>query len=121
MTSKHLIERLEAATDGGRELDREIAQKLGWGRSGTRGRWVHPETKKLTPLPHFTRSLDAALTLIPGGWEASINTQGHARLFPPDGDDGAGGYDFSDLRHFSRGATPALALCIGLLKARSNG
>ena len=67
-----LIERLEKATGPDRELDRAIAVAVGrapW--DGERewrwecGAWFHPDHPTRICL-HFTRSADAALTLVPG-------------------------------------------------------
>lgn len=92
-----LIERLERATGPSAELDARIWCELNgsdyiaphtWeGQSGKL--YVHDYT-----VPAYTASIDAALTLCPGGF-ASV-----------------GG-------HSANGATPALALCIAALRARA--
>lgn len=55
-----LIARLEAATEGSRVLDAEIhlaiGERCGMGSDG------------LYLPPHYTQSVDAALTLVPEGW-----------------------------------------------------
>ena len=59
-----LIERLEAATEGSRELDAEIDERI-W-----RAKWGRGKPKDISVL-YYTTSIDAALTLVPEGcgWE----------------------------------------------------
>lgn len=135
MTS--LTARLEAATEGSRELDVEIA--LEWlhvesseeayvrrtNRHDTEARpgdyWlVQRSGRQLKAAPHYTTSLDAALTLVPEGWRVYGMGQG-----------ASANYDrwFVELvtvkphlaptSTWKRAAalTPALALCIAALKA----
>jgi len=99
---KDLIAKLEAATEGSRELDREVAKAVyGWKR-------VQPGYY----VPRFTQSLDAALTLVPEGWEwfkPQNNYQSdkpRIEIFGP--------IDYQ----VAAAATPALAICIAALKAR---
>ena len=57
-----LIERLEAAEKGSRELDEDIGELMGWVRGVNIGR-----------SPHYTSSIDAALMLVPeGAWDGTI-------------------------------------------------
>ena len=103
MTSKNeLIKRLEAATEGSRELDKEIAEAFGW---------VH-ECMNSDTHPHLTTSIDAALTLVPEGCSPSmISWRVESITEPTDrvkasviGEDET---KFPDGRHFSgSGATP---------------
>ena len=128
-----LIERLEAAETGSRELDGDIAEMVQpdelqhcqaahlntlkrfshwparWGRSvPTHFDW---------DAPHYTTSIDAALTLVPEGWNGKVEfgvpveDKQEAELwnykFYPDGRE-----------VFGSGNTSALALCIAALKAR---
>ena len=92
-----LIATLEAATEGSAELDRAICRAI----SGDETQWHK-----------YTRSLDAAMTLVPEGWFALIDTRGRAdvRYAPID----QSGYR----REVADAATPALALCIAALRAR---
>ncbi len=68
------------------------------------------------PIPWYTTSLDAALTLVPEGWSGHLafetpspgsDTVASARLF----------YTAEDPRHYGVAATPALALAIAAMKA----
>lgn len=133
-----LIERLEAAGEGSRELDREIASECGWTNLDVPTFWVKsvcdaagfpPGTAQATPLPHYTTSLDAALALAERvGWrlyklDASIISRSSVMLQSVDDrprvdpDSGATlmGKDFA----VGSSKTPALALCIAILKARA--
>lgn len=62
--------------------------------------------------PHYTTSIDAALTLVPDGWNWHLITEFdgiNAAVFPP-----GNAVDYPDVT----ASTPALALCIAALKAR---
>ena len=125
---KELIERLERATEGSRGLD----ARVGIAANGKMLR--HPNVRGSWIWPHYTTSIDAALTLVPEGWGAKITIpkgrSGAASVFDPSNgeewgqngllQDRAG--NRPDLIEFSRtfkhAATPALALCIAALKAR---
>jgi hypothetical protein len=115
---KDLIERLEKGTGPDRELGNQIPVALGYiwnGRlsSGNpRGQWEHPDGRTL-PDSDFTGSIDAALSLVPEGWAAVIyvenNGSGDVRIGRHQGDEDYMGF----------GKTPAIALCIAALKART--
>lgn len=114
-----LIARLEAATEGSDELDREIATACGiaWSpdEDGNFGGYnILPRRCK------FSRSLDAALTLVPEGWEWFIggatfkhtDGSGEAQLFGHESE------ERKDEAYLIVAKAPALALCIAALKAR---
>jgi hypothetical protein len=123
----NLIERLEDAIEGDAELDEGIAEFLGhevteyrggivagWGRRviNYKHGWLKGDKE---PLPHYTTSIDAALTLVPEeiinyGIELYIGAKENGCDFP------AGQYD--NWVQVRGAATPALALCIAALKAR---
>jgi hypothetical protein len=68
------------------------------------------------PLRNFTASLDAALTLVPEGWEPTITVR-HGRrseVYLESPDRGR----WRDTGGFA--ATPALAICAAALRAREN-
>lgn len=119
-----LIAKLEAATEGSRELDLRISYE------------INPPRYAITAEPveldvwlaeggarSYTTSLDAALTLVPEGWRWTVANPGY--------DKGVyqGGRALADLHHplssgggpnaKAFGATPALALCIAALRARA--
>ena len=123
---RELIAKLEAATEGSRELDAEIYWAVD-NAAAQRAYWnaALGLPRKLTGLmpsglgrigvecsaPHYTASLDAALTLLPAGYgavSASINESGKSSVRI--------GHPYV----FGEGATPALALTIAALKARTD-
>ena len=123
MTSE-LIERLEKAESGSRELDREMAELFGWQLKMPHGFWLAPKGwKPLSPmegLPYFTTSLDAIVSLIgeklPGWtWAAGPRTYGEdwdlawARIYPHRSQADGTGNKYAK--------TVPLALCIALLRA----
>ena len=87
MTLSALIAKLEAATEGSRELDSEIALFLGWkyekrGNS-TKAWWYRPgiendyarssdSYRHQWPNMSWSTSIDAALTLVPKGWTRDV-------------------------------------------------
>ena len=139
-----LSERIEAAEAGSRELDREIAKSQGWHRVEPRftknkhGAWIAPEdftgvysdgspildslhgTTMHRDVPIFTTSLDAAMSLVPEGWQVTIDCMPEMREPPScEVECWSIGKDHRDtMRRIGRAATPALALCAAALKAR---
>ena len=136
----NLIPRLERATGPDRELDGDIALANGWrheeaeygkGISGQpliKHTWTSPSGEEFwekttifdrankypEELPHYTASLDAALTLVPEGCQWTIEAD-TAWLRWPEGDkirEAQGAFNRSG------GKKTALALCIAALKAR---
>ena len=96
-----LIERIEASSEGSRELDKKLcAIYLG-----------HPVPLGC-PIPRYTTSIDAALTLVPAGFDWRV---GHYAGHP-----NAGAVVATPEIEATRcdAATPALALCAAALKAR---
>ena len=107
---RELIEQLESAESGSRELDAAIQRAMG------------PDFplhfSGVGVCNAFTTSLDAALTLVPEGWSWSLGEMRGIGKFrgwlndhnTPDG---------LAVRHIDADATtPALALCIAALRAR---
>lgn len=116
-----LIERLEKAEAGSRELDAEIAPLDGRVCANVETQlWKKVVDGHLfIGLPHYTTSLDAALTLVPQPWRVYAMQQ---ETWPND----AVQRWFAGLDHIphtesmmGKARTPALALCIAALKARS--
>ena len=115
-----LIEELEAATEGSRELDARIAQAAYPDlRQGGGGLWyLHDVHVRIEP---YTTSIDSALTLVPAGWLWGLHLNdirdifggGLTQAFVREAsDDRAAAY------HHAEAASAALALCIAALKAR---
>src|SRR3990167_10374686 len=134
MNKAELIKRLEEASGPPQALDRQIAREIGWHRveprhgGGKHGGWIAPEDflgvessgkPRLDSLhgttihrdpPHYTSSIDAAMTLVPEGWAYHIHCIPWDRMNASvsNGEDKAFG---------ANAKTPALALCIAALKA----
>lgn len=110
-----LIARLEEATKGSRQLDEQIwcaANDVEWpdavSPSSTMGR-IHRED-----VPHYTTSIDAALTLVSAKslWSVCDMEDGPiAQVLPPLPDGRFGEVVSGEAR------TPPLALCIAALRA----
>jgi hypothetical protein len=136
---KDLIARLEAATEGSRELDYLIHGTIkGWRLPDQSHRfswWTGQSFQYGDPadmrraiyideeaLPYYTTSLDAALTLLPKGWfwRAGMTPvfEGWAFIQKYHSDHTQPGETEFGFRR-ERGTTPALALCIACLKARA--
>lgn len=125
MTRAELIAKLEAATEGSRQLDGEIGRAVGYVASSWWGaiafRWNEGEC--WGSVPDFTTSLDAALTLVPEGWGWLARSHDGSPAYDGTGR-GRGGFanvniGRDDAQFFTEfAATPALALCIAALRAR---
>ena len=126
MIRSDLIAKLREATEGSRELDYEIAQafpdKYGPVESLRAADEVGLQWGAL-PIPHWSTSLDAALTLVPEGMEWGI----HGNLWKYDLSAYVRKWVDDDLTVYSSrrpgvptpNITPALALCIAALRARA--
>lgn len=111
MTKEELIAALERATGPSRELDAEIAKTFGFVPDG-------PGAQTSAPWawgPDYTRSIDAALTLVPGGYTTSLMTGGFGNDIAELLKHGA---DIKPEDDFEAEApTLPLALCIAALRA----
>lgn len=121
-----LIQRLEQLTGPDREVDAEIYRLIRgdkrpqgfWYFSGLREKGEAPETTWIEwskrNSPHYTSSIDAALKLVPDGWEWLRESPETMCVYLPKHED-----DKSWAIHIT-GAhkSPAIALCIAALKAR---
>jgi len=110
----HLIALLKRADGPSRDLDYRLAHAVG-----------HPSRVPLELLPHlmegskaakavplFTASLDAAVTLVPEGWEWSVRLSPHGHFEAYHARKWESGSDRSEA------PTAALALCLAALRAR---
>ena len=132
-----LIAKLEAAPEGSRELDCEVALGIGWvyeKRGNSRKRWWYkPDVTNdynrssdnywsEYPAIQFTTSIDAALTLVPETARLTIQRCFDNRqcrlIWRAEVNTGVGWE--GTWREFKspEGSFPALALCIAALKAR---
>lgn len=111
---KELIEKLEAATAGSRELDYTIEHIVGQ-KPKYALEWPHPDD-----TTHYTTSIDAALTLVPNQfyWMFSKNLSHEYTAMLHDYripfDDGRRNRNV----HTAIAKTPSIAICIAALKAR---
>lgn len=107
---RDLIERIEAAEGPSRELDAEIAKAVG-AEHGSREK-VSMESRSIYYIdecaPAYTASLDAAMTLVPEGFDwAVFRTNGGLTV-----------HAWCGSREDVFAATPALALCAAALRAK---
>jgi hypothetical protein len=118
-----LIERIEQAEGPSVELNHEIAAAVGWravpnptAAGGLVGKWWTPD-QRMSELPPFTHSLDAAMTLVPEGalWTLEPDT---AWVRWIDHDHPAGVNEAQAGYNGREGKATALALCAAALKAR---
>ncbi len=114
MTTAPLISRLVEAKEGSRALSDEVLEALGykmfqdWNGWG----WIAPDGTKHSPGLRFdpTRSLDDAVELVPEGWFWSVSDIGEAWIGTHLGPN-------QPIKYEGKGATPALALVMAILKA----
>ena len=111
MTPPDLLAALSKATGPDRALDAEIATITGWryvvALDGAHREWRTPEDRPAA-LPFYTASIEAALTVVPEGFDWIIgNTNGGLTPHACVG---------SLKEHF--GATPVLSLLIAAICAR---
>lgn len=97
MTMNDLITRLESADGPDRELDAMIQHRITSGVG----------CGAAQDAPRYTASIDAALTLVPDGWDWELYPREAALIHP----------DLPGADVFADAATPALALCIAALRA----
>ena len=117
-----LIARLEAATVGTDDLDQEIAETvLGWKQYALAWGSGWHDAKGMShgwhDIPKSTRSLDAAMGLVPEGWDWCLYSDGGGEIYKDVPSGMLPGAPGSTVISFE-GATPALALCIAALRAR---
>ena len=116
MTPVELIAVLEVATGPSLDLSHRVAEAVGWvHRENVKNdfKWLGPDGQAYLVPPHFTKSLDAAMTTVMEGYEWQLEF-------------GEGEYKASVWAVPERagdglvciGATPAIALCIVALCAR---
>ena len=127
-TLEALLARVLEGTGPDRELDAEIALAFGIvaQRAGNcfyghkhysvmvLDRDYYDHDGNAPELPHFTASLDAAVTLVPEGWRWWVNSSNNARCWLPGGD----GQAPQAIAQPKKCVTPALALIAACLLAR---
>lgn len=111
-----LISRLESAAEGSRGWSDEVLLALGWWQS-SRGVWRGPDNIVAERRPDPTRSVDDALSLVPGRNEHGLEWRIKMERKPC-------GTWWAMLREHAKdgwdamAATPALALCAAILRAK---
>lgn len=114
-----LADRVEALEGPDREVDEMIARftmpNKKWAPSISYGHGVYYNANgSCSACPAYTKSLDAAMILVPEGWRYIIGGGGGSRcavdLAPKDFDDGC---------TLGEAATPALALTAAALRAHA--
>lgn len=115
-----LIKLLEQARGPDRELDTAIYRDIIRSGRATNHDALTPEQRAShfrDLAPRYTSSLDAALSLVPGGWAWMVAVS-------PSEEGPAGASLWVDPGHHNtvyaeHAATASLALCVGALKARA--
>lgn len=74
----------------------------------------NPQNVWYEGLPRYTASIDAAMKLVPDGWDWKLESYGHAVIWRRGHEDGA--YFYADVPNF-----PALALTAVALRAHAEG
>lgn len=114
MDAMSLIERLESAKEGSRDLSCQIARAAGWElRENIKNdfKWLGPDGQAYLIPPDFSRDVDAALSLLPKGWFGEVTFGGRSFQLA-----WVQAENWAD-KITGRGATSALALCIAVLRA----
>ena len=81
------------------------------------GRYEAPATNWLKDAPHYTTSLDAAVSIVPAGWNWSVTHRSigcQAVVATTNGDSGP---DVVITTLEAKAPTPVLAVCISIMKA----
>lgn len=120
-----LIARLEAAKEGSRELDADLHPTPAWhDEDCDEWRAQYGDTGGTIEVPHYTTSLDAALTLVPAGWNYQLLKTGGVLLLSGKPFSASikapSEYGWVDPPYPSDGYadTMPLSLCIAAMKAR---
>ena len=123
----NLIEQLERATEGSRELDVAITRACYPALIQQHASYYLADIR--VDIQPYTTSLDAALTLVPEGWAWNVSSNNVATICRNWDDDSAPVFwsqrptrrHVAWSEHKGTVATPALALCIAALKAQEKG
>jgi hypothetical protein len=105
-----LAYRVEGLDGVDHEVDRLIADAIGWQQIITNERGE----QAFRFLRRYTGSLDAAMTLVPGGFQFEVTTTGYKPGATVCGD------SLTGVHEGSYAATPALALTAAALRARED-
>ena len=115
-----LADKIEALEGPSKEVDAEIAALNGYrivDEGAPIGRVCYDKNRHGVPLPAYTKSLDAAMTLVPEGYDwfktPRLDRLPHMIVEPAHREGNP-----RDYYHFGTAHTPALALCAAALRAR---
>ena len=120
-----LIAKLEAAREGSRELDRAIARSMGFttctgsGLASALGGSIYKsgDASQIFPLPYYTTSITAALTILMEGWHMTVSQGDRSWVVEFTRQDPQN--DISRRPSVGGlGATFAIAACIAVLKTK---
>ena len=119
-----ILQKLQSATEGSRDLDCEIAWLTGWDAPGSVGQmWRdnYPSLKVRGPVsrsannygvPHFSTNLQDAVSLVSEGHFWAINSGPNGPYVSIWSEDGP--------RHWGDSQTAPLAFCIAIIKAHES-
>ncbi|CAB4176800.1 hypothetical protein UFOVP1672_43 [uncultured Caudovirales phage] len=117
-----LIERLSNASEGSRELDLAIVRS-GVGIPIVQEVWSDDDLLNVSNImPHYTTSIDAALTLVPEGWRVYALQEEYTDkpgVWFAGLDHRTAHYKYGSM--IGKAPHPALALCIAALQALNIG
>lgn len=110
-----LAERCEAATEG--------SVGLNWACHAAKIGKPRPNRDELNEAPDYTRSVDAALTLVPEGWDGALYlaTDTHKPEVQLETPAMRSALSMDDERVEGAAATLPLALCAAALRAKARG
>jgi len=116
-----LADRCEKADGADWNLSADIARAMGWAESEHAWHSLDWRSRQSGP-PHYTHSLDAALSLVPEGWAWAVYGGAREEIVAtaycvPNG----GRLPWPDWITDICAATPALALCAAALRALASG
>jgi len=130
-----LIEQLETAREGSRELDAEIARVLGYEAFDRSAQsfgdtWCMKDGDAIRDLPRWSSNLQDTVDLVPEGWAWELSHDRNPAAKPPWSTwEGSAfiweaNHDPNNPRTPSggckRAATPQLALCAAIVRAKSS-
>ena len=122
-----LIKRIEAADGPDRGLDAEICEAMGFTVVGHYRRGSNEPIRGYSwqPVPRYTSSIDAAMTLVPEGWRLQLSEWDHEDLRAKGPwqaileRNGTRGDFMEPAPRCDHAKTPALALCAAALRAKT--
>ena len=115
-----LLSRLQALTEPSREIDAEIALANGWyiGKTTNDGVWFNPDGQIHDEPPHYTKSIDAVVILVPPELTWSCGFDDPFYQAAPEPFARVANRKFVPQAWYGKAATPAIALLIAITKAK---